>query len=185
LALRLLLILLQRRGETSQSKWVDFDLHNKWWNIPAECTKNGLAHRVFLPPVAIVLLFKIKELSGESEYLFPSPRHKGTVPIKPEALTQAIKKNLDIFGMPNFTPHDLRRTASTHMTSNGIPRDVVRKILNHSEPGVTKIYDRYGYDEEKATAMLKWNKILLKLLGKDLQGYLNSGTVYKPPLLTN
>jgi len=169
LALKLLLVLLQRRGETSQAKWADFDLTTNFWTIPAECTKNGLSHRVYLPPTAVGLLFQIKELSGDSEYLFPSPRFNGKEPIKPEALSQAIGKNQTVFKLAQFTPHDLRRSGSTHMTGNGIPRETVRKILNHAEPGVTKIYDRYSYDKEKATAMKKWDTLL--------QGFINSETI--------
>jgi integrase len=33
----------------------------------------------------------------------------------------------------SFVPHDLRRTAASHMTSMGISRLVVSKILNHVE----------------------------------------------------
>jgi len=164
LALKLLLVLAQRRGETSQAKWGNFDFSTNWWTIPSEDTKNGLSHRVYLPPTALTLLSKIKELSGESEYLFPSPRFNGRNPIKAEALSQAIAKHLPIYKVEQFTPHDLRRTASSHMTGNGIPRDTVRKILNHAEPGITAIYDRYSYDKEKANAMIKWGTILQRFL---------------------
>jgi integrase len=60
----------------------------------------------------------------------------------------------------NFRGHDLRRTAATMMTSMGIPRSTVSKILNHVEPGVTKIYDRYSYDKEKREALEAWSKQL-------------------------
>lgn len=52
-----------------------------------------------------------------------------------------------------FVPHDLRRTAASHMTSLGIPRFVVAQILNHVESGVTKVYDRHSYDAEKRQAL--------------------------------
>jgi hypothetical protein len=50
------------------------------------------------------------------------------------------------------------------MTSNGIPREIVRKIINHVEPGVTKIYDRYSYDKEKRNTMNKWDRILKQII---------------------
>ena len=37
----------------------------------------------------------------------------------------------------SFEPHDLRRTAASQMTSLGIGRLVVSKVLNHAERGVT------------------------------------------------
>jgi len=38
-------------------------------------------------------------------------------------------------------------------TGIGIPRSTVSKILNHVEPGVTAVYDRYSYDKEKREAI--------------------------------
>lgn len=46
------------------------------------------------------------------------------------------------------------------MTAMGIPRETVRKILNHKEPGVTAIYDRYSYDKEKREALEAWSRRL-------------------------
>ena len=51
-----------------------------------------------------------------------------------------------------FTGHDLRRTAASHMTSMGISRLTVGKLLNHVETGVTAVYDRHSYDREKRDA---------------------------------
>lgn len=58
--------------------------------------------------------------------------------------------------MDLFTPHDLRRTAASHMAGMGIGRLTISKVLNHVERGVTAIYDRYSYDEEKRTALNGW-----------------------------
>ena len=44
------------------------------------------------------------------------------------------------------------------MTSMGIPRLVVAKILNHIESGVTKVYDRHVYDAEKRQALEAWGR---------------------------
>jgi hypothetical protein len=50
------------------------------------------------------------------------------------------------------------------MTSMGIPRLIVQKILNHVEPGVTQIYDRYSYDKEKREALELWSKRLALMI---------------------
>jgi hypothetical protein len=42
------------------------------------------------------------------------------------------------------------------MTALGISRLVVSKILNHVETGVTAIYDRHSYDNEKRHALEAW-----------------------------
>ena len=52
------------------------------------------------------------------------------------------------------------------MTSMGIPRLTVSKILNHTEAGVTaKHYDHYAYDKEKKEALIKWGKKVEQICG--------------------
>jgi integrase len=46
------------------------------------------------------------------------------------------------------------------MTSMGIPRATVAKLLNHADRGVTAVYDRYGYDREKREAVEAWARRL-------------------------
>ena len=50
------------------------------------------------------------------------------------------------------------------MTSFGVPRLTVSKILNHVEKGVTAVYDRHSYDDEKRTAMDGWSEKLFSIL---------------------
>ena len=51
------------------------------------------------------------------------------------------------------------------MTSMGIPRLTVGKILNHAESGVTAVYDRHSYDREKKEALVKWGKKIEQVCG--------------------
>ena len=64
----------------------------------------------------------------------------------------------------NSTPHDLRRTAASHMTGMGVPRLTVSKILNHIESGITAVYDRHSYDQEKRQALDLWADKLRKII---------------------
>jgi integrase len=50
------------------------------------------------------------------------------------------------------------------MTSTGTPRVVVQKILNHVETGVTAVYDRYSYDNEKRVALDAWGRQVAEIL---------------------
>ena len=47
-------------------------------------------------------------------------------------------------------------------------RCTVGRILNHVEPGVAKIYDRYSYDKETKETLEAWSKPLL-LMVSDLR----------------
>ena len=66
----------------------------------------------------------------------------------------------------DFVPHDLRRTAASHMASMGIPRLIIAKLLNHAEPGVTAVYDRHSYDQEKRQALDTWGRKVMTIIGK-------------------
>jgi integrase len=70
----------------------------------------------------------------------------------------------------DFRPHDLRRTAASLMTGSGISRVVVQKILNHVETGVTAIYDRYSYDNEKRIALDAWGRQVAAMVSDDYDG---------------
>jgi len=160
--LKLILVTAQRPGEVVSMEWSEVD--GNWWTIPANKAKNRQAHRVFLTPLA-------KELLGspESGFVFPSPRGDGHIHIN--ALSRAVRRSYEqdkegniTFSIEHFTPHDLRRTAASLMTGMGISRLVVSKILNHVERGVTAIYDRHSYDNEKRTALEKWSRRLEVIL---------------------
>jgi integrase len=91
--------------------------------------------------------------------VFPSPR--GTSPIA--HMQKAFDRVRALCGQPDFTPHDLRRTAATRMTGElKIPRFTVARVLNHLEPGVTGVYDRYAYDDEKRDALTRWARLVVE-----------------------
>ncbi len=163
LSLKLMLITGQRKVECLHLKVTDID--KGWWTIPKEISKNGKPHRVFLSPQAEQLVSLAKELPHESDWAFPSPRTGKA--FLGSSIDHALreKKTKETVKV-DFTPHDLRRTASSMMTSMGIPRLTVSKILNHSEAGVTaKHYDHYAYDKEKKEALIKWGKKVAKICG--------------------
>src|SRR5262249_19643944 len=68
--------------------------------------------------------------------------------------------------IPQQTLHDLRRTATTHMAKANVPIHVLKAILNHSPgsaQGVTAIYNRFQYLEERRSALNAWAKTLTLL----------------------
>jgi len=159
LALKLMLVTAQRKGEIVSAEKHEFDLKTNWWTIPADKAKNGLAHRVPLTPLAREIVKEAMKLSGDSRWLFSSP-FKQDFHIDGASINQALRKNSKIFGIDGFVPHDVRRTAASKMTGMGIPRLTVKKILNHAESEVTAVYDRYSYDNEKRLALQKWDRKL-------------------------
>lgn len=164
LALKFQLATAQRKGEVVIAEWAEIDLQTGWWIIPASKAKNGLPHRVPLSALALNLLEQLHALTGHSRWLFPSPNSDQSYGVT--AIDHTLRKNFKhLPEMPTFTPHDLRRTAASHMTSLGLSRLVVSKILNHAESSVTAIYDRHSYDKEKQEALALWADQLQKIIG--------------------
>jgi integrase len=158
--LRLRLLTAQRGGEVRTMRWEHIDLASGWWTIPGRIAKNGLTHRVPLSPPAQDILRTLQTTARPEPWVFPSHRRPGQPVID---IRKAIHRVCLLSGV-TFTPHDLRRTAASHMTSLGVARLVVGKILNHAEPGVTKVYDRHGYDAEKRQALNAWGERVMELV---------------------
>jgi len=183
LVLRLLLITAQRKGEVSQAEWSEIDLKKGWWTIPKEKSKNERTHRVPLSPMAIDIFKQAKILAGDSRWVFPSS--KG-LPVTPRSISRAIRNNSekkssdsrkhtppygDFFKIDHFTPHDLRRTATSMMTSLKIAELDVSKVLNHTIQTVTnKHYNHYSYDKEKQKALGAWERKLTSILTGKFSG---------------
>lgn len=161
---KLRLLTAQRGGEIQTMKWSDIDFNSQWWTIPAEYCKNGLSHRVPLSSMALEILHGLREITGQKEWVFPSAskrKHKHGHITNVQKAAVRVKA---YSGVENFTLHDLRRTAASYMTSMGISRLVVSKILNHVEQGITRVYDRHSYDQEKRLALDKWSSKLNHIL---------------------
>ena len=123
-----------------------------------------------------------KTLPSPGHYVFP-----GRWPAKPQtqpSLNRAMRRFYDDYvkdsarveeesllrvadGYPRPTVHDLRRTATTHMSKQGLGKDVRSRILNHKDLSVDAIYDRYSYFEEKDEALQGWHTYLKGLLQKE------------------
>jgi integrase len=153
---RLYFLTTARGYELRTMRWDDLDLESGWWTIPAERSKNRLAHRVPLSPLAVSILRDLRGRATNSPWVFESTGPEGyRVSIQKAALRIRAATGLD------FTPHDLRRTAASHLTGElKVSRLVVSKLLNHVERGVTAIYDRASYDQEKRQAVDKLARYL-------------------------
>ena len=150
--LKLLLLLGQRRTEVGHIRWSELDLERGVWELPAERTKSGRAHRVPLSPLALDL---IGEPDGH-EHVF---HHRDGSPFGRFSISHAMRRELPALGLADkpATPHDLRRTAASQMAELGIDRLTISKILNHADPTITgAIYELSEHWEKKRLAMRAW-----------------------------
>ena len=134
-----------------------------WWTIPSERTKTRDGdHRVYLTDLALSLL-----PAQYADHVYPvNGRGRGakaTGAMRPATMSHFLTDN-NYFGMPRWTPHDLRRTARTEMSALEVPERHAEAVLNHKQTGVKKVYDRHKYDKQKESALKKWSDHLRKLL---------------------
>jgi len=158
---KLRLLTAQRGGEVMSMRWHDLDLSTAWWTIPAEVSKNKLAHRVPLSRTAVTLIEALRTAAMNTVFVLgAASRTKGAGARGKRQQSEAAAT----FTVPDFRGHDLRRTAASMMASGGIPRLTISKILNHVERSITAVYDRHSYDAEKRAALDWWDAKLRAIL---------------------
>jgi integrase len=168
---KLLLITGQRRGEVAGMK--RSELRGDDWRLPASRTKSDTGHLVPLPLFAQEI---IDETPNLGDHLFTSGRARPeSSDVKAKAATgeqdrpvvgfRRAKARCDkLSKVEDWHLHDLRRTAATGMTSLGVDRLIVSKVLNHAEGGITRVYDRYAADPEKRIALDRWAQHLKTII---------------------
>ena len=155
LGLQLILLTMVRKSELLLARWEHVDFENAEWHIPAEHSKTGKPHIVYLARQALTLFKDLQLLAGGSELVLPG-RGSLTKPFAHNAINTALKTALSGQPIPAFTIHDLRRTASTLLHENGWPSDVVEKALNHTIAGVRGVYNRAEYATQRREMLQFW-----------------------------
>ena len=163
LALKFILVTGQRPGEVRSMKWDDIESETRIWTLPK--TKSGRTHRVPLGSFAQELIDTSPKIAP---YVFAG--RSSDKPMASSSLASAMRNSIaEMEDVNPATPHDLRRTAGTLMAEAGVPRLVISKVLNHAEGGVTAIYDRHGYDNEKSDALNRLETTLRGLLSMEAE----------------
>jgi integrase len=165
--IKLCLVTAQRLGEVTGMEPGELDLKAAVWTIPGSRTKNKHRHIVPLSGTAIAIVKEaLADTGKDTKWLFPAKDGEGPLPI--EVVDKTVKRANDSdedrphgrFGMPHWTPHDLRRTALTNFAAMGIPPVVAGAVANHIS--VTKatitlaVYTQYTYEKEKREALCQW-----------------------------
>lgn len=171
IGLHLILLTMVRKSELLLARWEHVDFEQAEWHIPAEHSKTGKPHIVYLSRQAIALFQELQALAGGSELVMPG-RGSLTRPFAHNAINTALKVALAGQDIPAFTIHDLRRTASTLLHENGWPSDVVEKALNHTIGGVRGVYNRAEYEPQRREMLQFWADYIAQLLttGKVILG---------------
>jgi integrase len=151
---RLILLTGQRPGEVSRMRWEDLRQEPGGWTrvLPRVYMKNRRffqkrdrsdPHLVPLSPQAKAETETLRPASGTGEWVLAS-RSRGKHLAN---LRRSNRQLLDFIGIePRFTPHDLRRTASTSCRKFGVDPAVIDRIQDHLDStSVSATYQRHGY----------------------------------------
>lgn len=164
IAVQLLLLTGQRRGEMSLAQWSHLDLDAGIWFIPAENTKNKHAHRLPLSADAVALFRQLRKATSDSCPWVFAHRHAGRWRRYNPTTWSNLPPTYNYFGCEPWTLHDLRRTASTRIREAGTPAHIAEKILNHVPPVLVRTYDRADYTEPMRDALEAWAGYVRKVL---------------------
>lgn len=157
---RMFMLTGQRRTEVSTMRWSE--VSGDLWTIPREKVKKDRPHTVPLVGTAQATLSSLAERPRFSEDGFIFSTTGGA---SSSSNFWKIKMALDqLSGVTGWTIHDIRRTVRSKLAELGVPREVARKVLNHEDGKVDRIYNRHEYLAEKREALERWEMMLLDLV---------------------
>lgn len=158
-----------RVGELAAMRESQIDRQKKTWTIPAEVAKNRREHVVHLSDFALRMVDAMKRLPtrppGDK-----TPKPVDTIFYGADTLAKALRfRQHEAVAKPGsserrtartvlllpsgpFTPHDLRRTAASLLQHLGVRSEVIEQCLNHTAPGIVKVYQRAELMDERRAA---------------------------------
>lgn len=150
-ALELLILTAARTSEVLQARWVEFDLDQGLWTVPAERMKGKRIHRVPLSPAAVALL---KRLPTDDPAGFLFPGAKAGKPLSNMALLMLLRR----MDRGDLTGHGFRsafRDWAAEATDH--PTEVAEMALAHAVPDkVEAAYRRGDMFQKRIRIMADW-----------------------------
>jgi site-specific recombinase XerD len=139
------------------------DLHqNRGFDSLRVIRKGGRREALAINPQAVVRLRSYLKAAGHCDDsdgpLFRPLRHNGKQSqarraMHPDAIDRVVRKHVIALGLGRgYSAHSMRATFITTALENGAPLEDVQKAAGHRDPGTTKLYDRRGYNPQKAAS---------------------------------
>ena len=181
LVLKMILVTGARPGEVAGMCYSEIE--GRWWTIPAaRREKTNTSYSIYLSDLACEILEEAKS----SHTLFSSPGSdfvfsytKGHC-VQVDSLSQAVRRMYEwarrkentsslnrsfvIPELPDWTPHDLRRTFRTGLSELGISTEIAEAAIGHEKRGIIKVYNKYDYKKEIEEVMNSWGDRLKKFI---------------------
>jgi integrase len=154
-ALQLMALLYPRPGELRQAEWIEFDLKQGVWTIPAARAKMRREHKKPLSAQAVSILRDLQKLSGRGRLAFPSVQ-SSLRPMSENTLNAALRRMG--FAQGEVTAHGFRATASTLLNESGkwLPDAIEAELAHIGADEVRRAYHRAAYWDERKEMAAWW-----------------------------
>jgi integrase len=159
--IRLLILTGCRREEIGGLRWNE--ISGDVMTIAADRAKNGRAHRLTLPPLALATLPPRRDgrafVFGQRANGFSGWAYQTKVLLGRIAAAEGP--------LAHWTLHDLRRTMRTGLGRLGVAPHVAELCINHAKGSVEAIYDHHTYQIEVADALARWTDHVAVVVSHD------------------
>jgi integrase len=157
--LQLALLTAQRKAKLLQMRWSD--VSDGVWSVPNEKREKGAGGALVLPKLALAILRRLPRVHG-SDLVFVPANGAGKMSSSHGMLKVRAALPKDF---PQFTIHDLRRTARSLMSRAGANAEHSERVLGHVIGGIEGVYDRHPYRDEKQIVLQKLAALLTQIIG--------------------
>lgn len=152
-----------RPGMIRWAEWSEFNLDDATWIIPAAKMKMRRDHHVPLCTQAVASLIELRNMTGQSRYLFP-----GIGPKQPVMSENTINHSFAKIGYARkLVGHGTRHTASTLLREHEWIKDHVESQLAHKEDGISGVYNKARYLPQRRH-MMQWYADYLEALAEGM-----------------
>ena len=171
IALILNMLIFLRSTELRGGQWNEIDFDAAIWTVPAQRMKHEKTapkppHAVPLADWTLELLAELKELTGNTSFLFPS-RTKTDGFISDATISRIIER-MGYKG--RVTPHGFRSLASSVLNEQGFNPDAIERQLAHIENNkIRAAYNRADYLNERKEFMQWYSDFLRERYRQALQ----------------
>ena len=171
IALILNMLTFLRSTELRGGQWNEIDFDAAIWTVPAQRMKHEKTapkppHAVPLADWTLELLAELKELTGNTPFLFPS-RTKTDGFISDATISRIIER-MGYKG--RVTPHGFRSLASSVLNEQGFNPDAIERQLAHIENNkIRAAYNRADYLNERKELMQWYSDFLRERYNQALQ----------------
>jgi integrase/recombinase XerD len=146
------------------------DLHqNRGFDALRLTRKGGRRDALAINPQTAARIRAYLELAGHGgDYDGPLFRplrgnakpHNPAGRLDPDAIDRMMRKHAAAIGLARgYSAHSMRATFITTALENGAQLEDVQKAAGHRDPSTTKLYDRRGYNPEKAASFVRGAKV--------------------------